>query len=200
MVRAPYVAGAGIVQIDAYGSRTDVVQKLYVRCVITRFTFAPQIGGKRRDPMTNPKTMTKTQRRHWQYAIDARRMIEYDLHSVAAKLRCLPKEWDEIWEDIDRRAPKKVPLTIRLDADVVKFFKAMGEGYQPRINRVLRSFMHYRLAGIINGPDTTDYVLHPDRMMKAGQERPGFGSLQQMEAEMEEDMARFEKVYQSDPS
>ncbi|MEL6840303.1 MAG: BrnA antitoxin family protein [Pseudomonadota bacterium] len=141
--------------------------------------------------MTKPKTMTKTQAMHWKYATDARRMIEYDLHSVALKLRCLPKEWDEIWQDIDRRDPKKVPITIRLDADVVKFFKAMGEGYQPRINRVLRSFMHYRLAGIIDGPDTTDYVLQPDRMVRAGEERPAFGTLQQMEADIAERMARL---------
>ncbi len=149
--------------------------------------------------MTDPQKMTKAQRIHWKYALDARRMIEYDLHSVAAKLRCLPREWDEIWEDEDRRDPKKTPITIRLDADVVKFFKAMGEGYQPRINRVLRSFMHYRLAGIVNGPDTTDYVLRPERMVKVGEERPAFGSIQQMEAEMEENLARFEKLYQSDP-
>ncbi len=141
--------------------------------------------------MSNPKDMTKTQRIHWHYATDALRMVEYDLHSVAMKLRCLPREWDEIWEDKDRRDPKKVPVTIRLDADVVKFFKAMGEGYQPRINRVLRAFMHYRLAGIIEGPDTTDYVLHPERLDKTREERPGWGSLQKMEAELDEKRARY---------
>ncbi len=142
--------------------------------------------------MTTPKDMTKTQRMHWQYAVDARRMIEYDLHSVATKLRCLPKEWDEIWEDKDRRDPKRISVTIRLDADVVKFFKAMGEGYQPRMNRVLRAFMHYRLAGIVDGPDTTDYVLHPERLDNTQEGRPGWGGIQQMEAELAERMARFE--------
>ncbi|MEL6641570.1 MAG: BrnA antitoxin family protein [Pseudomonadota bacterium] len=143
--------------------------------------------------MTAPKEMTKSQRQHWMYAIDARRMVEHDLHSVAHKLRCLPKEWDEIWQDADRRDPKKVPVTIRLDADVVKFFKAMGEGYQPRINRVLRSFMHYRLAGIIDGPDTTDYVLAPERLETGWEPRPSFGGVQQMEAELEERRARYLK-------
>ncbi|MFO8126459.1 BrnA antitoxin family protein [Yoonia sp.] len=143
--------------------------------------------------MSKPKDMTKTQRIHWSYATDALRMVEYDLHSVAHKLRCLPKEWDEIWQDADRRDPKKVPVTIRLDADVVKFFKAMGEGYQPRINRVLRTFMHYRLAGMIEGPDTTDYVLHPERLVTGWEPRPGWGSLQKMEAELEEKRERYLK-------
>ena len=140
--------------------------------------------------MTTPKTMTKTQRMHWQYAVDARRMIEYDLHSVATKLRCLPQEWDEIWEGRDRRDAKKVPITIRLDADVVKFFKAMGEGYQPRINRVLRAFMHYRLAGILEGPDTTDYVLHPERLTPEW-DRPDWGNTQALDAELKERLAKL---------
>lgn len=150
--------------------------------------------------MTNPKDMTKTQRINWSYATDAMRMIEYDLHSVALKLRCMPREWDEIWKDEDRRDPKKVPVTMRLDADVVKFFKAMGEGYQPRINRVLRAFMHYRLAGIIEGPDTTDYVLAPERLETGWEPRPGWGSLQKMEAELEERRARYLKGEQSKSS
>ena len=63
--------------------------------------------------MTEPKDMTKTQRINWGYATDAMRMIEYDLHSVAMKLRCMPKEWDEIWKDDDRRDPKRVRATLR---------------------------------------------------------------------------------------
>ncbi len=35
----------------------------------------------------------------------------------------------------------KRPVTIRLDADVVEWFKRFGGGYQTRINRVLRSYM-----------------------------------------------------------
>jgi len=140
--------------------------------------------------MTAPKDMTKTQRIHWSYGTDALRMVEYDLHSVAMKLRSLPREWDEIWEDKDRRDPKRVRATIRLDADVVKFFKTMGPGYQPRINRVLRAFMHYRLAGIIDGPDTTDYVLAPERLETGWEPRPTWGGIQQREAELEEKLAR----------
>ena len=37
--------------------------------------------------------------------------------------------------------PIKKPLTIRLDADVLAWFKGQGKGYQTRINALLRSSM-----------------------------------------------------------
>jgi uncharacterized protein (DUF4415 family) len=40
------------------------------------------------------------------------------------------------------RATKKLPMTVRLDEDVLLWFRAQGKGYQTRINAVLRSYMH----------------------------------------------------------
>lgn len=37
--------------------------------------------------------------------------------------------------------PNKEKISIRLDQDVVAFFKEQGRGYQSRINAVLRSYM-----------------------------------------------------------
>ena len=37
-----------------------------------------------------------------------------------------------------QKAPTKVLTTIRLDADVIAFFRAQGRGYQTRINEELR--------------------------------------------------------------
>ena len=37
-----------------------------------------------------------------------------------------------------QKAPRKVVTTIRLDADVVEYFKAQGRGWQTRINEKLR--------------------------------------------------------------
>ncbi|RAI44437.1 BrnA antitoxin family protein [Rhodoplanes roseus] len=37
--------------------------------------------------------------------------------------------------------PKKTAISIRMDDDVLDFFKAEGAGYQRRINAVLRSYM-----------------------------------------------------------
>jgi uncharacterized protein (DUF4415 family) len=37
--------------------------------------------------------------------------------------------------------PIKQPITLRLDADVLAWFKRQGRGYQTRINRALRKLM-----------------------------------------------------------
>ena len=37
-----------------------------------------------------------------------------------------------------QKAPTKVLTTIRLDADVIAFFRALGPGYQSQINEALR--------------------------------------------------------------
>jgi uncharacterized protein (DUF4415 family) len=37
-------------------------------------------------------------------------------------------------------APPKASISLRLDADVLAWFKAHGRGYQTRINAVLRAF------------------------------------------------------------
>ena len=42
--------------------------------------------------------------------------------------------------------PKKV-ITIRLDADVLDWFKSQGSGYQTRMNAVLRMYMERQTAG-----------------------------------------------------
>ena len=37
--------------------------------------------------------------------------------------------------------PLKMPVTLRLDADVLAWFKKLGRGYQTRINQALRKLM-----------------------------------------------------------
>ena len=38
--------------------------------------------------------------------------------------------------------PKKVAITIRVDSDVLGWFKEQGRGYQTRMNQVLRRYMN----------------------------------------------------------
>jgi uncharacterized protein (DUF4415 family) len=38
--------------------------------------------------------------------------------------------------------PVKVPLSIKIDADVLAWFKSKGKGYQTRINNALRNVMN----------------------------------------------------------
>ena len=49
-------------------------------------------------------------------------------------------------------------MTIRLDEETVRFFRPAGMDWQPRLNRVLSVWMHARLAGMIRGGETMDYM------------------------------------------
>jgi uncharacterized protein (DUF4415 family) len=49
---------------------------------------------------------------------------------------------DEDWKNARVVWPQgKAPVTVRLDKDIIAWFKGRGRGYQTRINAVLRSFV-----------------------------------------------------------
>lgn len=54
----------------------------------------------------------------------------------------IPEADETFWKQARVRWPvqPKTPVNMRLDADVVAWFRAQGKGYQTRINAVLRSF------------------------------------------------------------
>ena len=52
-----------------------------------------------------------------------------------------PKRRFSLPERIEWYKPLKKPVTMRLDADVIAWFKKSGRGYQTRINRELRKMM-----------------------------------------------------------
>lgn len=43
------------------------------------------------------------------------------------------------------QAPVKEPISIRLDDDILSFFRAEGKGYQSRINAVLRAYVQAKV-------------------------------------------------------
>ena len=99
------------------------------------------------------KTLNQKQRLNHYYLIDALRRFEWDMHETIAIDGRIPEDWHEISARRDRATTR---VTIRLDTDVVKWFKSMGPRYQPRINDVLRAFMHAKLMGLLQGDDTID--------------------------------------------
>ena len=52
-----------------------------------------------------------------------------------------PELGDDFFQNAELRVPVKKPITLRLDADVLEWFKAGGKGYQTRINQLLRKYM-----------------------------------------------------------
>lgn len=48
---------------------------------------------------------------------------------------------DEFFQKAKLRTPNKKSITIRVDDDVLEWFKSQGQGYQTRINQRLRKYM-----------------------------------------------------------
>jgi uncharacterized protein (DUF4415 family) len=44
-----------------------------------------------------------------------------------------------------KAAPRKALLSLRIDADVIEWFRAQGPGYQSRMNALLRAYMEAHL-------------------------------------------------------
>ena len=54
----------------------------------------------------------------------------------------IPKTDSGFWEDAQViYSPVKKPVSIRLDEDVIDWFKSFGRGYQTKINEVLKLYM-----------------------------------------------------------
>ena len=78
-----------------------------------------------------------------------------ELEEQEAKLRVLARTRSVVpagWTDLDRHAPvepRKERVTIRLDAEMLRWYRGLGHGYQRRINAVLRAYMNGVIAKAI---------------------------------------------------
>jgi uncharacterized protein (DUF4415 family) len=68
--------------------------------------------------------------------LDAQRDEDIDLSDI-------PELDEAFFQEAELRPPIKKPITIRLDADVLEWFRDQGPGYQTRINRLLRRYMEF---------------------------------------------------------
>lgn len=105
--------------------------------------------------------------------MDVMRRLEWDLHNTVELTGRIPEEWHQIATATPRAA--KVKVNLRLEGDVVKFFKSMGEGHGSRINDVLRSYMHARLAGVIRGAETVAHFRRREEGFEGP--KPQFGDI-----------------------
>jgi uncharacterized protein (DUF4415 family) len=69
-------------------------------------------------------------------------MTEEEIDRAAAEDQDNPPMTEEDWKNARVVWPQgKTPVTLRLDKDIIAWFKARGRGYQTRINAVLRAFV-----------------------------------------------------------
>ena len=59
--------------------------------------------------------------------------------------REVPEAWLTLELDVETEAPKE-KVTLYLDQSVAKMYRAMGRGYQGRINRILETWMQMKIA------------------------------------------------------
>jgi uncharacterized protein (DUF4415 family) len=48
---------------------------------------------------------------------------------------------DDFWDDAEVVAPQKEAISLRVDRDVLEWFRGTGPRYQTRMNAVLRSYV-----------------------------------------------------------
>lgn len=86
----------------------------------------------------------------------ARTEMMYELEALQEDLfvhwidKSLPDQWTGLNVD-DPVAPHKTRVTLRVDSDMLAWFRKLGPGYQTRINRVLRVYWLSLLCGHITG-------------------------------------------------
>ena len=141
------------------------------------------------------KKMNRSQRENYYYLFDVMQRLEWDFHHHIEATDHIPREWHDIAKQ--HRAKGKVHLTMRVDEDVLRFFKSMGAGHLVRMNDVLRSFVHARLAGVLKGADTVDYYRRslevvPEERPMWGDIGRGFGKLPEA-TDAEREAERFDR-------
>jgi uncharacterized protein (DUF4415 family) len=76
------------------------------------------------------------------------RQTSFQTEVIAMKDRDGRPMSDEEWAKAEVIHPQKVPVGLKLDDDVLGWFKSQGKGYQTRINTILRRYYEtHREAG-----------------------------------------------------
>jgi uncharacterized protein (DUF4415 family) len=73
-------------------------------------------------------------------------MFLADMKYAEKRRAAWPKAWGGV-EEAFPTIPPKTQITMKLDADLVAWFRKQGRGYQARMNAVLRAYMLTRKTG-----------------------------------------------------
>ena len=129
----------------------------------------PGLAGSRRDMPETPMQSKRTAQH--------RAMTELERLQTELEERwidgSLPEDWQGLFFDTEIDPPK-TRVTIRLDADMVRWFRKMGPNYSRLINRVLRVYWTALMAGHIKAyfaHDTTPQLLASTRAILEEREK-----------------------------
>ncbi|MEM6621843.1 MAG: BrnA antitoxin family protein [Pseudomonadota bacterium] len=96
--------------------------------------------------------MTKRSPAERQHVNDMMGTLEEIQMEMAIRRRgknIVPKDWPGVADYTPCGKPKK-RMTIRLEAEVLDWYQALGQGYQNRINAVLKAYMHGIISKVLS--------------------------------------------------
>ncbi|GAA6179612.1 MULTISPECIES: BrnA antitoxin family protein [unclassified Shimia] len=91
------------------------------------------------------RTGTKTQRMAREALGRNLLMLTSERWVSEAIREAVPEAWHRLEQDLDVQEPKE-KVTLYLDQSVARFYRAMGQGYQARINRLLATWAQMKIA------------------------------------------------------
>jgi uncharacterized protein (DUF4415 family) len=109
--------------------------------------------------MDERKRTKREERNHTELLAELEEMEAW-WRAFKLKQGTIPRDWYQLHEAAPC-TPKKERLTAAFDADVVRWYRGLGRGYQARMNAVLRSYMLACLAKEIERPGDRDEAGRP---------------------------------------
>ncbi|MEM0990278.1 MAG: BrnA antitoxin family protein [Pseudomonadota bacterium] len=99
---------------------------------------------------------TRTERRHATRMIDDLESLDADVALASKNLKLLPGGWF-MAESSAPCTPQKDRLTLRVDRDVLGWYRKLGRGYQARMNLVLRAYMDSIISRSVKDSSAFDW-------------------------------------------
>ena len=123
------------------------------------------------------RKLTKTariarQKAFYNFSVEGPLFGEFLAEEVRAKV---PRAWHTIERDIDVEEPKE-KVTLYLDRSVAQCFRAMGKGWQGRVNWLLRTWLHMKTGELLElekfAHEMAVEALTAERDVVAGKKKP----------------------------
>ena len=102
------------------------------------------------------KAETRKLEQHYSKLLDEMQDENDRIRRDIVNSELLPSEWLELHKKVPTHPPK-CKLTVSLDQNVVDWYRALGRGYQARMNAVLRAYMLSILSKSIEQPGDRDW-------------------------------------------
>lgn len=110
--------------------------------------------------MPTTDTLVKAQRRHMTEMIYSLEELQIEQALMRRTKDIVPPGWDRAHDKAPCTKTKK-RMTIRLEPEVLDWYRSLGNGYQNRINQVLKTYMHAILSKHIEQPGDKDWLNVP---------------------------------------